>query len=224
MLRLGLSAPRFPAALGSFALVPVLWLGASCANMPSTESGFLQGGYADLEPAPDRQVWGIPDEIRMTITPELRRRAEAREIRQVYVEPAVYRPLADARYRPEEGAARRLEGYATRKLKNALAEDFEIVDGPTSTSVTVRLALTDLMNSNVWINSVMTVLLVPVDMGGVSGELEVLDSATGERLAAWTATREGTLFLIFEAFNRHGHVRHGVKKWAKMTRSILQGR
>ncbi len=199
-------------------------LTASCAHMrPATESGFLAGGYAELTPAPERQVWGVPDEVNLHFTDELKRRIEAGEIRTVYVEPAVYLPQENARYRPTEAAGERLEGYATRKFRDALSSDFNMVDAPIQGSVTVRLALTDMMNSNVWINTVMTALLVPVDLGAVSGEMEIVDSVTGERLLAMTATRGGAFFLFIEAFNRHGHVRHGIKKWANLTSRLLRG-
>lgn len=200
-------------------------LAASCAHMrPATESGFLSSGYDALKPAPERQVWGVPDEINLHLTDELTRRIASSEIRDVYVEPAVYMPVENARYRPTPAAARRLEGYATRKFRNALRSDFHVIDEPCPGSVTVRLALTDMMNSNVWTNSFMTALLVPVDQGAVSGEMEIVDSATGEPLLAMTATRGGAFFLFIEAFNRHGHVRHGIKKWARLTSKLLRGR
>ncbi len=200
-------------------------LSASCSSLqPTTETGFLQGGYASLRPAPEQQVWGIPDEVLLDFTEELRGRIEAGRIQEIYVEPVVYRPVEDPRYQPGDAAARRLEGYATRKMRNALADDFTVVDEPTSGSITVRLALTDMVAVNVWVNSIMTVLLFPVDPGAVSGELEIVDSQTGERLLAMTATRGSTPFLMLEAFNHHGHVRHGIKKWSRMTARMLQGR
>ncbi len=206
------------------AALAVVFLTASCANMrPATESGFLAGGYDQLEPAPARQVWGVPDEVNLHFTDELKQRIEAGAVRDVYVEPVVYLPQDNARYRMKAATARRMEGYATRKLRNALAPDFNLVDEPVPGSVTVRLALTDVMNSNVWINTLMMVVLVPVDNGAVSGEMEVVDSTSGERLLAMTATRGGAFFLFIEAFNHHGHVRHGIKKWAGLTSRLLRG-
>ena len=78
--------------------------------------------------------------------------------------------------------------------------------------------------SNVWVNIVGIILVVPPDMGGISGEMEVVDSASGERLAAMTATREGTPFLVLECFTKHGHAHHGVKKWARDLACLLQGK
>ncbi|MFT6833775.1 MAG: hypothetical protein ACJAZN_003960, partial [Planctomycetota bacterium] len=206
-------------------VVPATLLAASCAHMrPATETGFLGDDYQALAPAPEYQVWGVPDEVRLEVTTKLRERIASGQVNEVYVAPAVYRPLEDPRYPMPEAAARRLEGYATRKFQHALAEDFTVVHEPSPGSVTVRLALTDAMNSNVWTNSLAMVVAVPVDQGAVSGELEVVDSDTGERLLAMTATRGGAFFLFIEAFNRHGHVRHGIKKWAKLTSRLLQGR
>lgn len=197
---------------------------ASCSSLqPTTETGFLTGGYSTLRPAPERQVWGLPDEVNLEFTQELRTRIDSGGIHSVYVEPVVYRPVEDPRYRPENAAARRLEGYATRKLRTALAETFTVLDEPTPESITVRMALTDMVSVNVWINSITTILFFPVDPGAVSGELEVLDSGTGERLLAMTATRGSTPMHFFEAFNHHGYVRHSIKKWAAMTARMLSG-
>ena len=198
---------------------------ASCANIrPATESGFLEGGYDKLEPAPERQTWGVPDEINLHFTKELEQRITAGEVRRIYVEPAVYIPGDNVRYRPTSAAGKRLAGYTTRKFRIALERHFDVIDEPLAGSVTVRLALTDMMDVNVWINSVAALLAVPVDQGDVSGEIEVVDSVTGERLMAMTAVRGGTAFLALEAFNHHGHVRHGIKKWAGLTTKLLRGR
>lgn len=217
-------ATRRPPAALRLVLALTVAMTAACAHVrPATETGFLGSDYSALAAAQERQVWGVPDEVRLEITETLRRRIEAGDIREVHVARAVYRPVDNPRYRPDAAAASRLAGYATRKFAEALAGHFTLVDEPSAGSVTVRLALTDMMNSNVWVNTVATILLVPVDLGAVSGELEVVDSVTGERLLAMTATRGGSFFHILEAFNRHGHVRHGIKKWAKLTRQLLSG-
>ena len=100
---------------------------------------------------------------------------------------------------------------------------FEIIDEPRPGAARVRLAITDVNPSSVWVNVVGIVLVVPPDMGGVSGEMEIVDAETGERLVAMTATREGTPFLLIECFIRHGHACHGVKKWAGELSRLMRG-
>ncbi len=38
-----------------------------------------------------------------------------------------------------------------------------------------------------------------------------------------TTCRDGTPFLAVECFNHLGHARHGIKKWARLVRDLLQG-
>ena len=79
----------------------------------------------------------------------------------------------------------------------------------------MRAAITDLDRSIVWINIVGIIVAVPVDYGGIAGELEIVD-ASGERMIAMAAHRDGTMFLVIECFMKWGHARHGMKKWAKL--------
>lgn len=195
---------------------------ASCANMEQTRTGFL-GDYESLEPAPERQVWGVPDEILLDTAASFEERAASESIRLVMVDPVVYRPIPEPRYRMSDEAARSIEAWSTERLRSTLSKDFEVIDEPAPGAVRVRMAITDVNPSNVWINIIGVILVVPPDMGGLSGEMELVDAMSGERLAAMTATREGTPFLLFECFTKHGHARHGVKKWARDLSRLMRG-
>ena len=209
--------------LGRSWLAVALLLIASCASMPSTKTGFLSVDYTALKRAPEFQTWGIPDKIFAMESPALKDRIRNGSIKDVYVAPVVYQPIPNARYQPSQASGERIEGYATRKLKNALAKHFNVVNEPVPGSVEIRLAMTDMMCANVWFNTIMIILAVPLDMGGVSGEMEFVDTDTGEPLMAMTLTREGTPFIFFETINTHGHIRHGLKKWAILVSDVLRG-
>jgi hypothetical protein len=189
---------------------------ASCANLSVTQTGFLDD-YDTLAEAPDHEVTFIPDEIELFQVDDLAERGYD----AVLIEPAVYRPTADPRVglEPEEIDELRADFDAT--LRETLGERFEIVEQPRPGAVRVRAAITDVATSNVPINVVMVILLVPTDMGGISGELELRDAMTDERLLAMSAYREGTPFLILECFSRFGHARHGMLKWSRKLRDLL---
>jgi len=202
-------------------LAPILTLllaVTGCAGMPMTQTGFLDN-YDELEPAPERTVAFVPDGIELYTNERL---CSGEPYDAVLVEPVVYRPADDNDHEPSPERADDLSRYFTRKLKHTLGEDFELVDTPRPGAARVRATITALDPSNVPINVVTLILLFPVDMGGVSGEIEIVDSVTEERLAAMTLCREGTPFLLIECFNRYGHARHSMKKWAKEVRRILK--
>lgn len=210
------------------ALAPVLCLAAlasSCANMQLTRSGFLGDAedYDRLEPAKERQVWGVPDEILLDRRPALDERIAAGSITGVVVDPVVILEADDGSYDLSEEHQVSFAAKSTRRLAKELGKGFPILSEPEPGAVRVRLAVTDVNPSNVWVNIVGVILVVPPDMGGISGELAVEDAMTGERLAAMTLTREGTPFLVLECFTRHGHAHHGVLKWSRDVRRLLQG-
>ncbi len=184
--------------------------------MPRT--GFLTD-YDSLAPAPERQVWGVPDPIDLELAPG----GVAGRYDSVWIDPVVYREVEGAGHHPTEANARKLERDFTRILTKVLGERFRVVDAPGPRTARVRAAITEVDPERPWVNVLTLILLVPTDMGGISGEFEIVDSISGERQVALTAVREGTPFLVLECFTRYGHAKHGMKKWAKELRSILAG-
>jgi hypothetical protein len=109
-----------------------------------------------------------------------------------------------------------------RILREELAEKVAVVEEPGPGVLTLRAALTDAEPETPWINWVMVVLAVPTSYGGVSGEMELLDE-DGRQVAAMTAAREGTAFLLLECFTRWGHARHSMEKWGAAWGRVLIG-
>lgn len=190
------------------ALTAALCVG--CANMEMTRSGFLQD-YDQLEPSPERGVRFIPDEVDYYEAPE----TDWARYSSVLVEPVEFRGGEDRAPDADEEDREAMADKFTQILRKTLGKDFTLVEQPGPDTLLVRAAVTDADCSNIWVNWAGLILVVPPDMGGISGELEVLDSETGERLIAMTATREGTVFLLLECFSTWGHARHGMKKWAR---------
>ena len=193
-------------------LAPLL---ASCANLSSPRTGFLDD-YSTLERASEEEVWGVPDEIHLERAPDLAGRFDA-----VIVDPVAYRAVEDPGHEPDADAIEGLRNDYRRILVDVLGEELEVVTVPGPRTARVRASIAEVNPSNIWINWLGVILVVPPDMGGISGELEVLDASTGERALAMTAVREGTPFLLFECFTKYGHARHGMKKWARGLRSML---
>ena len=209
--------PRFARFLTTTCLATVLAAaGASCANTGMPRTGFLSN-YEQLEAAPEHEVAFVPDDVDLFLSPKL---AE-RRYRSAVIEPVVYRPADGVDHEPSAEAIVSLEEAFHRKLRRTLHPDFEIVTEPRPDSLRVRAAIAEVDPANVWINVVTLVLLLPVDMGGIAAEIEVLDAGTGERLLAMTARRDGSPLLILESFTTYGYARHGMKKWSRLLLELL---
>lgn len=185
---------------------------ASCANMRITNTGFL-ADHDQLAPDETKDVAWIPDEVRYFERPD----ADWARYTKVLIEPVVYRRTE---VEPHTELTSAEVGSLTARfheiLTDRLGDRFEVRDHADDETLVVRAAITDVDHSLVWLNVLGVILVVPPDMGGISGELEVLDGATRERLVAMAAHRDGTPFLLFECFSRFGHAKHGMKKWAKL--------
>ncbi len=144
---------------------------ASCASTSMPRTGFLEN-YDQLQPAPARTVTFIPDSVDLYLHPGL----EAKSYRSLIVEPVEWRPIEGSETALSQDKAQKLTRYYARKMRAALARDFEIVEAPRGDTVRLRAAITEVDRSNVWVNSLAFILLFPVDMGGIAGELEVVDA------------------------------------------------
>ncbi len=184
---------------------------ASCANVPLTESGFL-GDYSLLQRTPDAEVWGVPDTVHLYRSDVL----DEGGYDAIMVDPAVWIPSPEHDFDAgEKKTAWLLEEFSTC-LAKGVGKEFELVHEPRPGALRLRPAMTAVDPANVWINVPLVFLLVPIDMGGISGEIEVVDSMSGDRVFAMTARREGNPLLILETFTSYGQARHGMYKWSRM--------
>lgn len=190
---------------------------SSCANTELTRTSFLADRDA-LIPAPEHEVAWIPDGVELFIDED----ADLSSITHLVLAPVIFDfsqtgvetlpSQADQDYLIEEFAS---------ALREELSEEFAISSEEGEDTLLLRVALTDVDEEWVWLNILGLILVVPPDMGGISCELEVVESRTGKRVLAMAARREGTVFLLLEAFHEWGHAKHGMEKWAKLLHSEL---
>lgn len=159
------------------------------------QSGFL-GDYSMLKPGADDQVAMVYikpnvdvkaynkimfERVRVVLSAEAENKA---------VDPALLSEMTD---------------YYQNALFNAVKNDYQIVDKPGPDVLRVRVAITELKPSNPMANTMSTIVPVGIVVAGATKavsdenlgtgeagtEFEVLDSTTGERLAAGVDRRQG---------------------------------
>ncbi len=198
------------------AVVASLFLGG-CANMELTHTSFLSD-REQLRRAPEHEVDWIPDEVEWYLD----ERVQLSDYTSLVIEPVRFLQGESGNHSEPSGED---QVYLCRKFGHALAkqlgEDRTLVSEPGPNTLRLRAAITAANPELVWLNILGVLLVVPPDMGGIACELEVVDSESGRRVLGMAAHRDGTIFLLLEAFHEWGHAKHGMKKWAELLRREL---
>ncbi len=196
------------------ATLAVAALTSGCARLSMAETGFL-ADYSLLEPAPERTVAFVPDEVILYRAPG------PRIVDSLLIEPVEIRPAEDAKIELSDDDRERLVNAFGNYLERNLGKSYPIVEEAGEHTAVVRAAITDVDPSSVLWNIVGIIVAVPVDMGGISGEVEIHHARTGDPLVMMKACRAGTPFLAVECFQRWGHAYHGMMKWSRELVDVL---
>jgi hypothetical protein len=125
-----------------------------------------------------------------------------------------YHPEARGRgIRPEE--LKKLTDAFRDAVIEELGTDYPVVAQAAAGILRIRCAITDIIPSSPGINLATSLLaFVAVDVGGASIEFEILDSMTGERLAAGVDQKLGSSVDGLANLTRLGQARPAFRDWA----------
>jgi len=209
--------------LASALLVAVL--GGGCSSTfqarKAVPSGFL-GDYSQLRP-------GTGDEALLVyFNPQ----ADFKKYTGLMIDPIrmyAASPDSDLAKVPREDQ-QRLVNYFDATLREHLKKDCQIVEKPGPDVIRLRVAITEAEHSNVVLDTVSTLLPIAIAtsalqtvalgssmaVGKVGVEFEVLDSVTGERLAAAVDARVGRKITgNFDKFNSWRAAEDSFDYWAE---------
>ena len=153
------------------ALLVIVAVGA-CATVDEQEqTGFLSD-YSKLERDTDGR-W-------------LYSASNTDEYLKFYIEPVaiLFEPKEEPAFSPDE--LEQLKTYLVVRLTERLTEDdgYEVVSGPGPGVATFRLGITDVDASVAALNLSVYTRVTGAGLGGIAAEGEIVDSMTGEQLAA----------------------------------------
>ncbi len=148
----------------------LLALLAACADQQPTRTGFLDAAAPVAAAAP------------------------AAGHHAFLIEEVVFRPAPGAVQNPGEDDAAALVAAYRAALDAAFAPRFARAAAAGPGVLRVRAAITGYARADVVLNVLATPLLGPVSNGGAATEAEVLDGATGHRVAVLAAARNEHLF------------------------------
>lgn len=155
---------------------------------------------------------------------------------KILLEPVVFFLKDDARYKgihPEE--LQKLSEAFNAAVSEALGSAYPLVDKPGPGVLRVRTAITGLVPNKPEVSVAMAIVpggslayaVLPEkynNIGSASLEAELLDSVSGERLAAAADTRAGKKTELVKGMETWGHAKKAFDVWAKAFREWLDER
>lgn len=129
-------------------------------------------------------------------------------------------PVAVHFYDTDKGAGTDFEKvnelvqYMERAMHNALLDHYQVVRQAGPGVARIRLALTDLDKSSPALNVIPQTKLIGTGLGGATMEGEILDSLSGEQLAAVVQSQKGKR-LSLSGLSKYGDAKAVIDDWAQ---------
>ena len=172
------------------------------------ETGFLSD-YSNLEMAEQGNISYFGDRIA--------------EYESFIIDPIVVLFRQDPENREfSDEELEKLKAYFVRKLTERLTKDdgYSVVAEPGPGVARIRLGLTEVEETIAVLNVSIYTKVTGLGLGGASAEGEMVDSVTGEQIAAMV--RWGTGSRVLKAGLTHmGDAKIAIDKWTKDVRKIL---
>jgi len=182
-------------------LAPVLISG--CAT-PAAKTGFLKD-YSKLEPDPDI------DGRHRYINPNM----NAGEYSKFIVDPVVLSLSETGKERDiDQEDLNEQVTFFHQKIVEELEKDYRVVSSPGKGVARVRVAITDVEKTNPLLNIHPGTKLTGAGLGGAGMEAELVDSVTGQTIAAAIDNQEGSRMSLLAGVQWFGHAQAVMENWA----------
>lgn len=113
-----------------------------------------------------------------------------------------------------------LKQYMYAAVRNAISDRYAIVAKPGPRVARVRIAITNIKASKVLQNIIPMAKAAGTGLGSASMEAELVDSKTGQQIAAVVETQTGSR-LSFDGLSKWGDAEAVMKGWAQRFRKRL---
>jgi len=113
-----------------------------------------------------------------------------------------------------------LKQYMYAAVRDAISDRYAIVTKPGPAVARVRIAITNIKVSKVLQNIIPMAKMAGTGLGSASMEAELVDSKTGQQIAALVETQTGSR-LSFDGLSKWGDSEAVMRDWAKRFRKRL---
>ncbi len=186
-----------------------LLIGFSACAKP-TKTGFLDD-YSQLSPSP--YVKGAYTYFNPNPSKSLG------QYSKFIIEPIYVFLPSEERQEISDTELRELVEYFHTQIVLAIGDEYAIVSKPGSGVARVLIAITDIDDAEPILNIHPAMILSGIGLGGACMEGEVLDSETGDRIAAVVDCQKGHRGLA--GLKKYDQSKHVLKEWAERFRARL---
>ena len=176
----------------------LMLLGTGCGSKEMVETGFLSD-YSNLKLESDNALVYI-------------NKQELKRYDKFMIDPIQSRLYEDVDASEEDLS--QLRQYVYRAVFNEIEKYYKVVKEPGHGVARLRIALTNLKESNVALNVIPQTKLTGLGLGAASLEAEMLDSITGEQIAATVRSQSGNQFSL-DGYSKWGDAKAIIDKWAE---------
>ncbi len=190
-------------------LIMVLAIGimvvqCGCESKQMVKTGFLSD-YSRLEP--------VSDEMLRYFNPNL----PLSGYKSFILEPVkIYASKGDL----TKSENKELTSFMESQIRLALGSKYPITRSPGQGVGKIRVALTDIDKSSAVMNILPATKIAGIGLGGAAMEAELVDSLTGQQIAAIMEYQKGSR-LSLEGLSKYGDAKAVMKGWAKRFRKRL---
>ncbi len=189
-----------------FILVGIsVFISAGCgAGTQAAKTGFLKD-YSKLQPHPDI------DGRHRYINPNI----DASKYNKFIIDPVAINLSKKGKERdidPKEIA--KLAKHFRKKIGEELRKDYQIVGSPGPGVIRVRTSISDVDKTLPYLNIHPGTKMMGGGLGGAGAEMELVDSVTGERIAAAIDNQKGSRMSIGAGLTWYGHATEVMENWA----------
>ena len=204
-------------------LIMAVFILVGCKAAPAPPAGFIQNHQIMIkdQKLPFQCVWYDPD-------------ADWDGYTQVLVAPVNTRYLSKADWWESVTFAAdrhkdsyRIANYMQTKVRDAFNSDpqrrFEPAESSGPRTLTLEMALVELVPTKVWLNAIGTIFAVTVDHGSVAMEAKVRDGASGNVVATFADREHGKSSLVSVAnLTWYSHAEHIIDDWAAQIVEVMK--
>ncbi len=191
-------------------LAPVLSSGCA-TQVPAAKTGFLKD-YSKLEPHPDI------DGRHRYINPNM----NAGEYSKFIVDPVVLSLSEKGKERGiDQEDLNEQVTFFHQKIVEELEKDYQVVSSPGKGVVRVRVAITDVEKTNPLLNIHPALKLTGAGLGGAGLEGELVDSVTGQTIAAFIDNQKGSRLSLVAGVKWFGHAQAVMENWAEDLKKFI---
>ncbi len=196
--------------LAKITLIAAL-IAPSCRSVELTRSDFLSD-YSQLERDTNERARESHVSPGMTST----------SYDGVFLEPLAIQLQASSLDKCSAKHTALLQEHYTAYLEASVPPGLPILEAASPNSLIVRSALTELDTCNMAVNWITGLFVLwPVDVGGATLEVEELESASGNQVAAIVNADKGTLWNGIGAMTRVGHACQALEETAQWVGEVL---